>query len=113
MSHITLIIEQLLLDGVSNAPATGQRLGEMIAVELHHLLELHGLPSGFSAGDIRQLSAPDLHLPGSASDGQVAQAAAAALYRALGGEAARNQHPAGAANAAGLQDIGPTGHERR
>jgi hypothetical protein len=114
MNHVTLVIEQLLLGGVANAPANGQLLGEMIAIELHRLLEQQGLPPGFITGDIRQLRAPDLHLPRNVSDRQIAQGAAAALYRALGnGEAARDQRPPGAAQAEGPQQIGPSGHEWR
>jgi hypothetical protein len=113
MNHITLVIERLLLDGVSTAPANGQRLGEMIAVELHRLLEQQGLPPGFIAGDVRRLSAPDLRLPRDANERQIAQGAAAALYRALGGEAWRELRALGAEKATGLQEIGPSGHERR
>jgi hypothetical protein len=114
MNHVMLLIEQLLLDGVANAPASGQRLGEMIAAELHRLLEQHGLPPGFIAGGIGQLSAPDIHSPRGVSDRQMARGAAVALYRALGSdEAARDQRHPGAAKAAGLQGIGPSGHERR
>jgi len=114
MNHITLVIEQLLLDGVSNAPANGPRLGELIAIELHRLLEQHGLPPGFITGDIRQLSAPDIRLSRNVNDRQIAQGAAAALYRALGnGGTARDQRAPGVAKAAGLRQIGPSGHERR
>jgi hypothetical protein len=114
MNHITLVIEQLLLDGVDNAPANGQRLGEMIALELHRLLEQQGLPPGFITGDIRQMSAPDLRLPRNVSDRQMAQGAASALYRALGNREATHDQPApGAGKTAGLQEIGRSGHERR
>ena len=114
MNHVMLVIEQLLLDGVANAPANGHGLGELIATELHRLLEQHGLPPGLITGDIRRLSAPDIRLPRSATDRQIAQGAAAALYRALSnGEAARDQRSPGAAKATGLQDISPSGHERR
>ena len=114
MSHITLVIEHLLLDGVSNAPANGQGLGEMIAIELHRLLERHGLPPGLITGDTRQLSAPDIRLPRDVSDSQIAQGTAAALYRALGSRGiASDQRPAGAEKAAGPQGIGPAGRERR
>jgi len=67
--------------GVRNTPAFGRGVEQALG----RLLERGGLPAGIGPRDVARLALPELRLPAHATDAQVADAVAAALYRALGG----------------------------
>jgi hypothetical protein len=83
MSDIVVDIAHLVLDGVPGELANSPYIGQMIEREVQRLFEQHGLPPGLAGGDVRQSMAPPVSVPTPASAGQIAYAAATALYQAL------------------------------
>lgn len=84
MRDISVRIDHLLLEGVSNNIESGERLGRMTEAALQRLLEHQGAEAGIYAGDRAEVEAPNITLPPGASDEQIAQAVALAVVQALG-----------------------------
>jgi hypothetical protein len=85
MNDVSVNINHLVLSGVTNqALGNGQRLGRMTQTTLQHLIAQRGMPPGLAGRNLSHLIVPRLNLPDDASDRQVAQELALALYRMLG-----------------------------
>jgi hypothetical protein len=84
MTNLVVDIEHLVLDGITDRLEHGQRIGQMMAQELQHLFEQHGLPIAAERGDVSEMTGPHTSLPASRSDERTAQALALAIFYALG-----------------------------
>jgi hypothetical protein len=84
MREISVNIERLVLDEFGLQSQNGDRLGPMTEAALQRLLEQQGFPSVWAPSHVAEVSAPSIRLPPSATDAQVADEVALAVYRALG-----------------------------
>jgi hypothetical protein len=84
MKNVSVGIDHLAVSGLPAGPRNGAELGRGIESALGRILTERGLP-GVAARDVASISIPDLRLPAGASDGQIAEAVAAAVHRVLGG----------------------------
>ena len=83
MNEINVDIGHVVLDGVPSASINGQRLGHMTQEALQGLLAQPHISSRLTSGDIQAISVPTIHLPPRATEAQIAQRLAQALYQAI------------------------------
>lgn len=84
MKNVAIDIGSVAVDGLAAAPRSGEAIGRGIERALGRLLAERGLPADLGPRDAASLVLPDLRLPADASDGEIAEAVAAALHRGLG-----------------------------
>ena len=85
MKNVSVGIDHLTVSGLPAGPRNGPGIGHGIESALGRILAERGL-SGVAARDISSISLPDLRLPPGATDRQIAEAVATAVYGALGRE---------------------------
>ena len=83
MKNLSIEIGSVAVDGLSGGASNGEAVGRGIERALGRILESRGLSEGLSPRDVARISLPDLRLPANATDGQIAEAVAAALHRML------------------------------
>lgn len=83
MSEISIDIGQVVVNGVANPPPNPQRFGALTEAALQRLLAEQGLSPGLSSAEAPEVVVPDMSVPMHASDAQMAEALAQAIYRAI------------------------------
>ena len=84
MKNVSIGIDHVAVSGLPVGTRKPTAIGRGIESALGRILTERGLP-GLAARDVPEISIRDLQLPPGASDGQIAEAVAAAVHRSLGG----------------------------
>jgi len=82
MNDMSVDIGQLGLEGFTDRPRNSAQLGALTASALQRLLAQQG-PMLLAARHVAELRAPDISLPPGATEAQIAEAVALALWRVL------------------------------
>jgi hypothetical protein len=84
MSDVTIDIGRVVIDGAGAQPSGGEGFARATESALQGLVEQQGLSFSAAETEATQINAPDGQFLSGASDEQLAEELAQAVYRALG-----------------------------
>jgi hypothetical protein len=84
MKNVSIEIGTVAVDGIPGGARDGAAMGRGIEGALGRLLQERRLSEGWRDREAAKISLSGLRLPAHATDAQIAEAVAAALYESLG-----------------------------